>query len=154
MVAIDSTISNFELPSTGDENFSLAENLGKNIVIYFYPKDDTPGCTTEGQDFRDHWNDFIERNCIIVGISRDSIKSHEYFKEKMQFPFELLSDVDEVVCQQFAVMKVKNMYGKQVQGIERSTFVIDAEGKLRKEWRGVKVAGHVEEVLSFVTAEL
>ncbi|MEQ1719521.1 MAG: peroxiredoxin [Nitrosomonas sp.] len=154
MIAIDSIISNFELPSTGDKNFSLAKNLGKNIVIYFYPKDDTPGCTTEGQDFRDHWSDFIERNCVIVGISRDSIKSHKHFKEKMQFPFELLSDVDEVICQQFGVMKLKNMYGKQVHGIERSTFVIDAEGKLRKEWRGVKVPGHVEEVLSFVTAAL
>ena len=154
MIAIDSIISNFELPSTGNKNFSLAKNLGKNIVIYFYPKDDTPGCTTEGQDFRDHWSDFIERNCVIVGISRDSIKSHEHFKEKMQFPFELLSDVDEVICQQFGVMKLKNMYGKQVHGIERSTFVIDAEGKLRKEWRGVIVAGDVEEVLSFVTAAL
>ncbi|GKS69185.1 peroxiredoxin Q/BCP [Nitrosomonas sp. PY1] len=151
MIAIDSVVSNFELPSTSDKNFSLAENLGKIIVIYFYPKDDTPGCTTEGQDFRDHWRDFIERNCVIVGVSRDSIKSHEHFKEKMQFPFELLSDVDEVVCQQFGVMKLKNMYGKQVRGIERSTFVIDAEGKLRKEWRGVKVPGHVEEVLNFVT---
>lgn len=152
MIAIDSIISNFELPSTGDKNFSLEKNLGKNIVIYFYPKDDTPGCTTEGQDFRDHWNDFIERNCVIVGISRDSIKSHEHFKEKMQFPFDLLSDVDEVICQQFGVMKLKNMYGKQVYSIERSTFVIDVKGKLRKEWRGVKVPGHVEEVLSFVTA--
>ncbi len=152
MIAIDSIISNFELPSTGDKNFSLEKNLGKNIVIYFYPKDDTPGCTIEGQDFRDHWNDFIERNCVVVGISRDSIKSHEHFKEKMQFPFDLLSDIDEVICQQFGVMKLKNMYGKQVYSIERSTFVIDVEGKLRKEWRGVKVPGHVEEVLGFVTA--
>ncbi len=143
-------VSDFVLPSTGDKEFSLATNVGKNLVMYFYPKDDTPGCTTEGQDFRDHWLAFVEENCVIVGVSRDSIRSHENFKEKMQFPFELLSDRDEKICKLFDVLKMKNMYGKQVIGIERSTFVIDSQGILRKEWRGVKVPGHVQEVLDFV----
>ncbi|MCE7913164.1 MAG: peroxiredoxin [Nitrosomonas sp. PRO4] len=151
MVKLDQTVENFVLPATGGGNFSLADNLGKTLVIYFYPKDDTPGCTTEGQDFRDHWSAFSEKNCIIVGVSRDSINSHEKFKEKMQFPFDLLSDTDEKVCNLFDVMKMKNMYGKQARGIERSTFVIDEQGILRKEWRGVKVPGHVQEVLNFVS---
>ena len=151
MIALDHVVSDFVLPSTGDKEFSLAANVGKNVVIYFYPKDDTPGCTTEGQDFRDHWQAFTEKNCVIVGVSRDSITSHEDFKGKMQFPFDLLSDKDEQICVLFEVFKMKNMYGKQVIGIERSTFVIDAQGILRKEWRGVKVPGHVQEVLDFVT---
>lgn len=151
MIALDHVVSDFVLPSTGDKEFSLVANVGKNVVIYFYPKDDTPGCTTEGQDFRDHWQAFTEKNCVIVGVSRDSITSHEDFKGKMQFPFDLLSDEDEKVCVLFDVFKMKNMYGKQVIGIERSTFVIDAKGILRKEWRGVKVPGHVHEVLDFVT---
>lgn len=151
MVKLDHRVDNFMLPSTGGQEFSLLDNVGKNIIIYFYPKDDTPGCTTEGQDFRDNWSAFTKRNCVIVGISRDSIESHENFKEKMGFPFELLSDSDETVCKLFNVLKMKNMYGKQVCGIGRSTFVIDAEGILRKEWRDVKVAGHVQEVLDFVT---
>lgn len=150
MLILNHLVSDFVLPSTGDKEFSLATNVGKNLVIYFYPKDDTPGCTTEGQDFRDHWLAFAEKNCVIVGVSRDSIRSHENFKEKMQFPFELLSDMDEKVCKLFDVIKMKNMYGKQVLGIERSTFVIDSQGILRKEWRGVKVPGHVQEVLDFV----
>jgi peroxiredoxin Q/BCP len=150
MLILNHLVSDFVLSSTGDKEFSLASNVGKNLVIYFYPKDDTPGCTTEGQDFRDHWLAFAEKNCVIVGVSRDSIRSHENFKEKMQFPFELLSDMDEKVCKLFDVIKMKNMYGKQVLGIERSTFVIDSKGMLRKEWRGVKVAGHVQEVLDFV----
>ncbi|MBY0475138.1 MAG: peroxiredoxin [Nitrosomonas sp.] len=150
MPEIDLTVEDFILPSTGDKEFSLANCMGKNIIIYFYPKDDTPGCTLEGQNFRDNWNLFTEMNCIIVGVSRDSIRSHEGFKAKMQFPFELLSDADEKVCDLFGVMKMKNMYGKQVRGIERSTFVIDTQGILRKEWRGVKVPGHVQEVLDFV----
>lgn len=152
MLILGHVVNNFVLPSTGDKDFSLATNVGKNLVIYFYPKDDTSGCTTEGQDFRDNWQDFVEKNCVVVGVSRDSIASHENFKEKMQFPFELLSDEDEKVCKLFEVIKMKNMYGKQVLGIERSTFVIDAQGILRKEWRGVKVAGHVQEVLDFVAA--
>ncbi|MFO1385085.1 MAG: peroxiredoxin [Chitinivorax sp.] len=143
-------IIDFSLPSTGNKTFQLASAKGRHVVIYFYPKDNTPGCTTEGQAFRDQFAAFQTANCDIVGISRDSLKSHENFKAKMAFPFELLSDSDETVCEQFGVMKLKNMYGKQVRGIERSTFVIDRNGVLRKEWRGVKVPGHVEEVLAFV----
>lgn len=120
------------------------------MVIYFYPKDDTPGCTIEGENFRDNYSAFENLNCAIIGISRDSIKSHENFKAKMEFSFDLLSDEDEIVCQQFDVIRMKNMYGKQVRGIERSTFLIDADGNLRREWRGVKVPGHVDEVLEFV----
>ncbi|MDP1787050.1 peroxiredoxin [Nitrosomonas sp.] len=151
MITLDHEVSDFVLPSTGDKEFSLAANVGKNVVIYFYPKDDTPGCTTEGQDFRDHWQAFTEKNCVIVGVSRDSITSHGDFKGKMQFPFDLLSDEDEEICKLFDVIKMKNVNGKQVLGIERSTFVIDAQGILRKEWRGVKVPGHVQEVLDFVS---
>ncbi|QOJ23722.1 MAG: peroxiredoxin [Gammaproteobacteria bacterium] len=151
MPAINQPVEDFALPSTDNNEFSLSAHAGKHLVIYFYPKDDTPGCTLEGQDFRDHLPEFTKGNCIVVGISRDNLKSHQCFKEKMQFPFELLSDEDEKVCNLFGVMKMKNMYGKQVLGIERSTFVIDAQGILRKEWRGVKVPGHVQEVLDFVT---
>ena len=151
MVKIGQSVENFTLPSTSGRDFNLSDYLGKNVIIYFYPKDDTPGCTTEGQDFRDNWDAFNQKNSVIVGISRDSIKSHESFKSKMQFPFELLSDSDEIVCNLFDVMKMKNMYGKQVRGIERSTFIIDAQGVLRKEWRTVKVPGHVLEVLASIT---
>ncbi|HJT52041.1 MAG TPA: peroxiredoxin, partial [Nitrosospira sp.] len=147
---LNQSIPNFELPSTGNKLFRLSEAAGKNLVIYFYPKDDTPGCTTEGRDFRDAYTEFAKLNCEIVGISRDSVKSHENFKAKMDFPFELLSDADETVCKLFGVMKMKNMYGKQVRGVERSTFVVDTGGILRKEWRGVKVPNHVQEVLEFV----
>ncbi len=150
MLAINQPVADFQLPSTGEKTFSLSGASGRHLVIYFYPKDDTPGCTTEGSDFRENYAAFKAQNCEILGVSRDSIKSHERFKEKMNFPFDLLSDADEVVCEQFGVMKMKNMYGKQVRGIERSTFVIDAKGVLRNEWRGVKVPGHVEEVLDFV----
>jgi peroxiredoxin Q/BCP len=121
--------------------------LGKNIVMYFYPKDATPGCTVEAMDFRDHIDAFTQANTVIVGISRDSLKSHENFKRKIELPFELLSDEDEIACQLFGVIKMKNMYGKQVRGIERSTFLIDAQGILRHEWRGLKVPGHVQDVL-------
>lgn len=152
MLEINKAVTDFQLPSTSGKVFSLAEKRGKNIVIYFYPKDNTPGCTTEGENFRDSFDVFESMNCEIVGISRDSIKSHENFRTNMQFPFELLSDMDETVCQQFDVIKMKNLYGKQVRGIERSTFVIDVDGVLRYEWRGVKVPGHVEEVLAFVSA--
>ena len=139
----------FELPSTGNKVFRFPNASGKNLVIYFYPKDDTPGCTTEGQDFRDAYKEFTQFGCDIVGISRDTVKSHEKFKTKMDFPSELLSDPDETVCNLFNVMKMKNMYGKQVRGIERSTFMFDATGELRREWRGVKIPGHVMEVLEF-----
>ena len=121
-------------------------------MLYFYPKDNTPGCTQQGADFRDRHKSFEKANCRIYGVSRDSLKSHEGFKSKMKFPFELLSDADEALCKQFGVMKLKNLYGKQVRGIERSTFLIDKEGVLAREWRGVKVPGHVEEVLNFAKA--
>jgi peroxiredoxin Q/BCP len=121
-------------------------------VLYFYPKDNTPGCTTQGADFRDRYKEFKRLGCAIYGISRDSLKSHEGFKAKLKFPFQLLSDPDEAVCNAFGVMKDKNLYGRKVRGIERSTFVIDEKGKLSHEWRGVKVPGHVEEVLNFVKA--
>jgi peroxiredoxin Q/BCP len=143
-------VPDFELPSTGNKVFRLSKTPEKNLVIYFYPKDDTPGCTTEGQQFRDAYTEFAKLDCDIVGISRDSIKSHENFKGKMDFPFELLSDADETVCKLFNVIKMKNMYGKQVRGIERSTFVLDTKRTLQREWRGVKVPGHVQEVLEFV----
>lgn len=147
---LNQPVPNFELPSTGGKVFSLSKTSGKNLVIYFYPKDDTPGCTTEGQQFRDAYTEFVNLDCDIVGISRDSITSHENFKKKMDFPFELLSDTDETACRLFDVIKMKNMYGKQVRGIERSTFVLDTKGTLRREWRGVKVPGHAQEVLEFV----
>jgi peroxiredoxin Q/BCP len=121
-------------------------------VLYFYPKDNTPGCTTQGADFRDRHREFKRLDCEIYGISRDSLKSHEGFKAKLKFPFELLSDPDEALCSAFGVMKDKNMYGRKVRGIVRSTFVIDEKGQLAREWRGVKVPGHVEEVLNFVKA--
>lgn len=147
---LDTPIPDFSMPATSGQTFSLADQAGKVVVIYFYPKDSTPGCTTEGQQFRDLYDQFAAVNAIILGISRDSVKSHENFKAKQSFPFELGSDADETVCNLFAVMKMKNMYGKQVRGIERSTFIIDRNGVLRREWRGVKVPGHAQEVLDFV----
>jgi thioredoxin-dependent peroxiredoxin len=143
-------VKDFSGPSTGGGVFRLSEQRGKKLVLYFYPKDNTPGCTVEGGDFRDRYKDFRKAGAEVVGVSRDSLKSHEGFKAKMHFPFELLSDAGEELCNQFGVIKMKNMYGKKVRGIERSTFVIDGEGRLAREWRGVKVPGHVEEVLSFV----
>jgi len=137
---------------TGNQTFKLSDYKGKNIVLYFYPKDNTPGCTTESMQFRDLHPQFRQANTEIFGISRDSIRSHEGFKGKLEMPFELISDPDETLCLMFNVMKMKNMYGKQVRGVERSTFVIDGSGKLVKEWRGVKVPGHVDEVLEFVKA--
>ena len=142
----------FRLPATGDQEISLADCKGKNLVLYFYPKDSTSGCTTEGQDFRDRIHTFRRRNTIILGVSRDSLKSHENFKAKHAFPFELLSDSDEKLCRLFDVIKEKNMYGRKVMGIERSTFLIDDKGVLRREWRKVKVPGHVEDVLEAIKA--
>lgn len=140
----------FELPATGGATFRLSGSKGKLVVLYFYPKDNTPGCTNEGLQFRDLHPDFSRLGCEIYGISRDSLKSHENFKAKMSFPFELLSDIEEIACKLFDVIKMKNMYGKKVRGIERSTFVVDAGGVLRREWRGVKVPGHAQEVMEFV----
>jgi peroxiredoxin Q/BCP len=147
---LDKSVPDFELPSTGEKTFRLSEARGAPLVIYFYPKDNTPGCTAEGEQFRDLHPQFRKLGCTVVGVSRDSLKSHAGFKSKMGFPFDLLSDPDETACKLFRVMKMKNMYGRQVRGIERSTFVIDGEGVLRREWRGVKVPGHVQEVLDFV----
>ncbi|QKV56483.1 MAG: peroxiredoxin [Dechloromonas sp.] len=145
-------MSDFSLPATSGQTFNLAAQAGKVVVIYFYPKDSTPGCTTEAQQFRDLYDRFVAVDAVILGISRDSVKSHENFKAKQALPFELGSDADETVCNLFAVMKMKNMYGKQVRGIERSTFVIDRKGVLRREWRGVKVPGHAQDVLDFVSS--
>lgn len=147
---LNQTVPDFELPATSGHQFKSSNYLGKNLIVYFYPKDSTPGCTTQGMQFRDFYSEFQAANTEIVGISRDSLKSHENFKAKFSFPFELLSDADELACNLFDVIKMKNMYGKQVRGIERSTFVIDKNGVLIKEWRKVKVNGHVEEVLSFI----
>jgi peroxiredoxin Q/BCP len=144
------TVPDFELPATSGTNFKLSNYIGKNVIIYFYPKDNTPGCTTQGMQFRDHYEKFKDLNTEIFGVSRDSIKSHENFKAKFTFPFELLADTDELACALFGVMKMKNMYGKQVRGVERSTFIIDKNGVLIQEWRGVKVDGHAEAVLSFI----
>ena len=143
-------IADFTLLATSGLDFALSRQAGKAVVLYFYPKDSTPGCTTEAQEFRDLHPQFVAAGAEVFGISRDSIKSHENFKAKQSLPFELLSDPDEIACQQFDVIKLKKLYGKEVRGIERSTFVIDAAGTLRREWRGVKVPGHAAEVLEFV----
>jgi peroxiredoxin Q/BCP len=145
-------VPDFSLASTGNATFKLSGTRGSKVVLYFYPRDNTPGCTTEGADFRDHHKEFAAAGCKVYGISRDSLKSHEGFKAKMKFPFELLADEDETVCKLFGVIKMKNMYGRKVRGIERSTFVVDQDGVLAREWRGVKVPGHVQEVLNFVKA--
>jgi peroxiredoxin Q/BCP len=147
----ENIVADFSLPATGNQTFILSGTRGKHLVIYFYPKDDTPGCTTEAQQFRDLYAKFKKANCEVVGISRDSLKSHEKFKAKFTLPFALLSDADETTCNLFGTIKLKNMYGKQVRGIERSTFVIDKDGILRREWRGLKADGHAQEVLDFVT---
>lgn len=141
-------VPDFELPSTGNKSFKLSAARGRTLVLYFYPKDNTPGCTTEGQQFRDLHSQFAQLGCMVLGISRDSVRSHEGFKAKMGFPFDLLSDADEKVCSLFGVMKMKNMYGKQVRGLDRSTFLFDSKGVLQEEWRGIKVTGHVAEVLA------
>ena len=146
----ENKIEDFTLPSTDNQTFTLSGAHGKHLVIYFYPKDNTPGCTTEAQQYRDLYAKFRQANCEVVGISRDSLKSHENFKAKFTLPFALLSDAEEKACNLFGVIKMKNMYGKQVRGIERSTFVFDKTGVLRREWRGLKADGHAQEVLDFV----
>jgi thioredoxin-dependent peroxiredoxin len=150
-VALDEKVPDFTAAATGGA-ITLSSLKGRTVVLYFYPKDSTPGCTTEGQDFTALNAQFEQAGAVVLGASRDSLKSHASFKEKMGFPFELLSDPDETLCALFDVMKMKNMYGKQVRGIERSTFIIDADGVLRRQWRGVKVPGHAEEVLAAVKA--
>ena len=148
---INMTVPDFSAAMTGEQTFQLSNYHGQKIVLYFYPKDNTPGCTTEAIQFRDLYAEFQRNHTLIFGVSRDSIRSHEGFKAKLGLPFDLIADPDETLCAMFNVMKMKNMYGKQVRGIERSTFVIDAAGTLVKEWRGVKVPAHVEEVLEFVS---
>jgi thioredoxin-dependent peroxiredoxin len=140
----------FECQATGDKTIRLKSLRGKKVVIYFYPKDSTPGCTTEGQDFRDLHAKFRRQNAVILGVSRDSLASHEKFKAKHKFPFDLLSDPDEVLCREFDVIREKTLYGRKFMGVERSTFLIDEKGKLRQEWRKVKVTGHATEVLQAV----
>ena len=146
----DQLVPDFTLPATGGVDFKLSAARGKSLVIYFYPKDNTPGCTTQSQQFRDLYDEFKQAACEVVGISRDSIKSHENFKARFSLPFALLADTEEKVCEQFGVIKLKNLYGKQVRGIERSTFVLDPHGSLCREWRGIKADGHAQEVLQFI----
>ncbi|QRX85077.1 peroxiredoxin [Glaciimonas sp. PAMC28666] len=143
-------VPEFSAAMTGNQTFTLSDFRGKNLVLYFYPKDNTPGCTTESIQFRELFAEFQKSNTFIFGISRDSIRSHEGFKAKLEMPFDLISDPEETLCLMFNVMKMKNMYGKQLRGIDRSTFVIDGAGTLVKEWRGVKVPGHVTDILDFV----
>jgi peroxiredoxin Q/BCP len=149
---VGNKVPDFSIPATGTKTFRLSEHKGHPVVLYFYPKDNTPGCTTEGEQFRDLHKEFTKRGAVVAGVSRDSMKSHDSFKAKMGFPFQLLSDADEKLCALFDVIKMKNMYGKKVRGIERSTFLIGADGKLLREWRKVKVDGHAAEVLDAVKA--
>ena len=142
----------FTAPATSDTTITLSALKGKKVVLYFYPKDSTPGCTTEGQNFRDLYPNFQEANCEILGVSKASLRRHENFKAKQEFPFELISDKDEALCQLFDVIKLKKLYGKEYMGVDRSTFLIDKDGVLRQEWRGVKVPGHVDAVLAAAQA--
>jgi peroxiredoxin Q/BCP len=151
-VSLDQPVADFNAAATSGQQVSLSALKGQQVVIYFYPKDSTPGCTTEGQDFRDQHAAFQAANTVVFGVSRDGMKSHENFKCKQAFPFELISDKDEALCQLFDVIKLKKLYGKEYLGIDRSTFLIDAQGVLRREWRGVKVPGHVDEVLAAAQA--
>ncbi len=146
-ISVGQPVADFTAQATSDTTVSLSQLRGKQVVIYFYPKDSTPGCTTEGGDFRDHKADFEAANTVILGVSRDGLRAHENFKAKQGFNFELISDKDEALCRQFDVIKLKKLYGKEHLGIERSTFLIDADGNLAREWRKVKVPGHVGEVL-------
>ena len=150
-LTLGSPAPNLDMPSTGNKTVNLSHYRGRFVVLYFYPKDNTPGCTQEGRDFRDHWEQFEALNAVVLGVSRDSVRAHENFKSKQEFPFDLLSDPDESLCRQFDVIKMKNMYGKQVRGIERSTFLIDDKGVLRNEWRKISVKGHVAEVLQVLS---
>ena len=152
MVNIGEKVADFSVPATGDKTLSLSDFKDKNLVLYFYPKDNTPGCTLEGQDFRDHYPAFQAANTEILGVSRDSVNSHQRFREKQNFPFDLLADEDEALCRLFDVIHEKNMYGRKVMGVVRSTFLIDGDGVLRAEWRKVRVKGHVEAVLEAAQA--
>lgn len=151
-IVLDQTVPDFTAEATSNTTVTLSALRGKNVVIYFYPKDNTPGCTTEGQNFRDMIDAFEQQDTVIFGVSRDSLRTHENFKTKQAFPFELISDPDEALCRLFDVIKLKKNYGREYMGVDRSTFLIDKEGVLRREWRSVKVKGHVEEVLETVKA--
>ena len=151
MVSVGKRVKNFTLPATGDQDLSLSDFKGRSLVIYFYPKDNTPGCTQEGQDFRDLYPQFEKAGADILGVSRDSVRSHENFRKKHQFPFHLLSDGDEILSKQFDVIHEKKLYGRTYMGIERSTFLIDSEGVLKQEWRKLRVPGHAEAVLEALT---
>lgn len=151
-VALDQPVADFEAPATSGQTIRLADLKGKQVVLYFYPKDSTPGCTTQGQGFRDQLDAFKAANTEVFGVSRDSLKSHENFKAKQAFTFELISDKEEALCQLFDVIKLKKLYGKEYMGVDRSTFLIDKDGVLRQEWRGVKVPGHVDAVLAAAQA--
>jgi len=151
-VTLNKAVPDFSAPMTGDATFSLKAQRGKTVILYFYPKDNTPGCTTEAMNFRDRHEDVEAAGAVVFGISRDSLRSHENFKAKLELPFELISDGDEAVCTLFDVIKMKKLYGKEHRGIERSTFVIDGKGILRHEMRGIKVPNHVDEVIELVRA--
>lgn len=151
-VELDKKVPDFTAEATSGQTVSLSEMAGRKLVIYFYPKDNTPGCTTEGQDFRDMHAEFLAADTLVFGVSKDSLRVHEGFRARQCFPFDLISDSDETLCRLFDVIRLKQMYGKQYEGIERSTFLIDKEGILRREWRKVKVPGHVAEVLSAAQA--
>jgi peroxiredoxin Q/BCP len=151
-VVLNKSIPEFEAVATGGVKVTQSSHLGKLVVLYFYPKDNTPGCTTEAMQFRDKYKDFVKAGALVFGVSRDNMKSHEDFKAKLELPFELIADTEEKMCHMFGVVKNKIMYGKKVKGIERSTFLIGVDGQLKQEWRGLKVPGHVDEVLVAVKA--
>ena len=151
-VVVNKPLPEFEAVATGNESLSNQSIIGQTVVLYFYPKDNTPGCTTEAMEFRDKYKDFVKAGATVYGVSRDNMKSHDDFKEKLELPFELIADTEEKMCHMFGVVKNKIMYGKKVKGIERSTFLVGTDGILKQEWRGLKVAGHVEEVLKAVKA--
>jgi len=151
-IVINKALPEFEAVATGDTKVSNLSHHGHAVVLYFYPKDNTPGCTTEAMQFRDKYKDFVKAGAVVFGVSRDNMKSHEDFKAKLELPFELIADTEEKMCHMFGVVKNKIMYGKKVKGIERSTFLIDSAGILMQEWRGLKVPGHVEQVLKSVKA--
>jgi thioredoxin-dependent peroxiredoxin len=151
-VVVNKPLPEFEAVATGNESLSNQSLIGQTVVLYFYPKDNTPGCTTEAMEFRDRYKDFVKAGATVYGVSRDNMKSHDDFKEKLELPFELIADTEEKMCHMFGVVKNKIMYGKKVKGIERSTFLVGTDGILKQEWRGLKVAGHVEEVLKAVKA--
>ncbi len=151
-VVVNKPLPEFEAVATGSESLSNQSLIGQTVVLYFYPKDNTPGCTTEAMEFRDRYKDFVKAGATVYGVSRDNMKSHDDFKEKLELPFELIADTEEKMCHMFGVVKNKIMYGKKVKGIERSTFLVGTDGILKQEWRGLKVAGHVEEVLKAVKA--